>query len=119
MTYMPDAAPDVDAALFSPGYLANPYPLLHRIRASDPVYWSRRWRCWLVLRYTDVVAALRDPRLSSSKMSRFNADLPPNVRQEVAPLVRYLSSFMGLSDPPDHVRLRALVSKAFTPRVVE
>lgn len=105
--------------IFSTEYIADPYPTLHRLRSEHPVYWSEAWGCWLVLRYRDVLAGLRDPRLSSSKMNRFSSELPEQVRHNLQPLVQVLSSFMGLSDPPNHTRLRGLVNKAFTPRVVE
>ena len=109
----------IDRALFSPEYFLDPYPFFHRLRALDPVHRSEPWDCWLVTRYADVSAALCDPRFSSSKMSRFTEDLPPAVRENVRPLILYLSSFMGLSDQPDHTRLRRLVNKAFVPRVIQ
>jgi hypothetical protein len=94
-----------------PEFLADPYPMYHRLRAEEPVHHSPLG-FWVLTRYEDVVAALRDPRLAKEAIAgfiaaRFGAPIPQ----------------MGLSmldrDPPDHTRLRALVSKAFTPRVVE
>jgi cytochrome P450 len=94
-----------------PEFLADPYPMYHRLRTEDPVHHSPLG-FWVLTRYDDVVAALRDPRLAKEAIAgfiaaRFGAPIPQ----------------MGLSmldrDPPDHTRLRALVSKAFTPRVVE
>jgi pimeloyl-[acyl-carrier protein] synthase len=94
-----------------PEFLADPYPVYHRLRAEDPVHHSPLG-FWVLTRYEDVVAALRDPRLAKEAIAsfvaaRFGAPVPA----------------MGLSmldrDPPDHTRLRGLVSKAFTPRVVE
>ena len=70
-------------------------------------------------RYTDCAALLRDPRVSSNQN---NADLAlvmlaaqGKVAEEVVPDV---TPFLFM-DPPDHTRLRGLVNKAFTPRVVE
>jgi pimeloyl-[acyl-carrier protein] synthase len=94
-----------------PEFLADPYPMYHRLRTEEPVHHSPLG-FWVLTRYEDVVAALRDPRLAKEAIAgfiaaRFGAPVPQ----------------MGLSmldrDPPDHTRLRALVSKAFTPRVVE
>ena len=95
-----------------PEFLANPYPTYHRLRAEDPVHHSPLG-FWVLTRYEDVAAVLRDPRfikepLAALVAARFGAEVPRGV---------------GLSmldrDPPDHTRLRSLVSKAFTPRVVE
>ena len=95
-----------------PEFLADPYPTYHRLRAEDPVHHSPLG-FWVLTRYEDVSSVLRDPRfikepLAALVAARFGAEVPRGV---------------GLSmldrDPPDHTRLRSLVSKAFTPRVVE
>jgi cytochrome P450 len=94
-----------------PDFIADPYPMYHRLRSQDPVHQSPLG-FWVLTRYEDVVASLRDPRLAKEAIAafvaaRFGREIPG----------------MGLSmldrDPPDHTRLRSLVSKAFTPRVVE
>lgn len=109
---------NADSLLQSPQLSQNLYEVYRTLREEHPVQKSEVWDCWLVLGYSDVQSALRDARFSSSKMTTFSRSLPENVRAEVQPLIRILSSFMGLSDPPDHTRLRRLVNKAFTPRVV-
>ena len=102
---------DVHFNPMDPEFIADPYPTYHRLRAEDPVHHSPLG-FWVLTRYEDVVAALRDPRLVKEPIAafvaaRFGAAMPA----------------MGLSmldrDPPDHTRLRSLVNKAFTPRVVE
>ena len=106
---------DLDSADF----YTNPYPVYARLRNEDPVHWSATLGCWLVTRYEDVLAGLRDRRLSSAKMPAFTRSLAPSVQAEIGPYVEYLGYFLGLSDPPDHSRLRKLANKAFTPSVVE
>jgi len=95
-----------------PEFLANPYPTYQRLRAEDPVHHSPL-DFWVLTRYEDVAAVLRDPRFIKEPLAPFVA-----ARFGVA-----VPSGVGLSmldrDPPDHTRLRSLVSKAFTPRVVE
>jgi len=102
---------DIQFNPMDPAFVADPYPTYHRLRSEDPVHHSPLG-FWVLTRYDDVVAALRDPRLAKEAIAsfvaaRFGAPVPA----------------MGLSmldrDPPDHTRLRGLVSKAFTPRVVE
>jgi pimeloyl-[acyl-carrier protein] synthase len=98
---------------FSGDFRADPYPGLHALRAHDPVHFIDVPGLWFVTRYDDVVAGLRDPRLSAE---RFQLSLP---EMQSSALISSLSTMMLLRDPPHHTRLRALVSKAFTPRVVE
>jgi cytochrome P450 len=102
---------DVQFNPMAPEFVADPYPTYHRLRAEDPVHHSPLG-FWVLTRYEDVVAALRDPRLAKEAIAAFVA-----ARLGVAPLGIGLS--MLDRDPPDHTRLRGLVSKAFTPRVVE
>ncbi len=104
---------------FCQGALADIYPLLHQLREADPVHWSEPLSSWMLTRYVDVYAAFRDPRLCSSRIPFFVSQLPKSMWGEVELLEQHLSKWIVVSDPPDHTRLRALLSKAFTPRVVE
>jgi len=104
---------DLEFSPFDPRFRADPYPHLHRLRALDPVHFIEMPGLWLLTRYADVAAALRDARLSAE---RFHLSIP-ELRSST--LLTSLSSMMLLRDPPDHTRMRTLVSTAFTPRVVE
>ena len=95
------------------------YPALARLREHHPVHFSTWWNGWVVTRYADVVAGFRDPRLSADRATRFAARLPPSLRERLAPLLGNLAGWALLSDPPAHTRLRALLNKAFTPRLSE
>ena len=106
-------------AEFDPEIMANPYPLYQELRDQAPVHWSPGFDNWLVTRYSDVVSGARDPRLSSARMATFLGQLPESARDDVLPLVRMASASLAFTDPPDHTRLRALVNRAFTPRVAE
>jgi cytochrome P450 len=109
----------MEAQLQSSDFYADPYPTYTRLRAENPVYWSPALGCWLITRYEDVLSSLRNPKFSSAKMPAFAGQLPEDVRDQIEPFILYLSSFLGLSDPPDHSRLRKLANKAFTPTVVQ
>jgi cytochrome P450 len=94
-----------------PDFIADPYPTYHRLRAEDPVHHSPLG-FWVLTRYDDVVAALRDPRLAKEAIAGF-------VAARFGTSIPAIGQSMLDRDPPDHTRLRGLVSKAFTPRVVE
>ncbi|MDD9986097.1 MAG: cytochrome P450 [Spirochaetaceae bacterium] len=81
----------------------DPYPTYRRLRTLDPVHRMRTIDAWALTRYRDVEAVLRDH-------ARFaNADRV---------FVETISMSLLELDPPEHTRLRLLVSKAFTPRAV-
>ena len=94
-----------------PEFHADPYPFYHRLREEDPVHQSPLG-FWVLTRYDDVIFLLRDPRFGREG---FAPVLSTVYGQEVASLPRS----MLFRDPPDHTRLRNLVNRAFTPRVVE
>ena len=104
--------------LLSPEIFANPYPIYRQLRSFDPVHWEPSFNSWIITGYADVLAVLRDPR--------FGAERTPNIDQltewgipETYPLFNMVGKMMLMQDPPNHTRLRGLVNKAFTPRVVE
>jgi cytochrome P450 len=107
--------------LANPQFKANPYPFYARLRAEAPV-----WRttlpdkrvAWLVTRYEDVAGVLRDDTFAKD---RLNAMDPEQLRKTpwVPGFLKPLERNMLDLDDPDHARLRALVSKAFTPRLIE
>jgi cytochrome P450 len=104
--------------LRDPAVAADPYPLYRRLREESPVHRDEQSGCWLVSRYEDVLAILHDPRLLRNRADRGTpaAEPPP---EELKPLYSVFGKQMLFVDPPDHTRLRGLVSRAFTRRAVE
>ena len=102
-----------------PEVRANPYPLYHQLREEEPVHWSELLEAWVLTRYDDVSALLKDSRFSADRRKANNRFAQEAVKrmQEGGPLAD-ATTMLG-ADPPEHTRLRGLVSKAFTPRVVE
>jgi cytochrome P450 len=99
--------------LYEGEFWRDPYPAYAALRADEPVRRLRPdGRAWLLSRYADVRAALADPRLSKD----WRYTLPPEQRAEMpaTPI-----PMMILMDPPDHTRLRKLVSRTFTLRRME
>ena len=102
-----------------PAYLAAPYPVLAHLREQDPVHWNEILDAWIVTRYADVREGLRDPRLSSERIMPFFEAQPDGVRRSLARLEANVSRWAVFVDPPRHMRLRALMTHAFTSRAVE
>ncbi|MFF8774145.1 cytochrome P450 [Kitasatospora sp. NPDC015120] len=113
----------LDLASFGPRMLTDPYPVLAELRERGPAHRVRLFdgsEAWLIVSYPEARAALADPRFRKDWSA---AD--PALRKEVMgdgseggsrPKVgRHMLS----ADPPDHTRLRNLVSRAFTPRRIE
>ena len=111
--------PRVD--LFDPAFKADPYPTYARLRSTDPIHRTTLpdgRGVWLNTRYEDVLAVLKDGRF----VKDWRKAMTPEQLAQIPPIpdvLKPLSSNMLDTDPPDHERLRALVSKAFTPRLIE
>ena len=105
--------------LLTPERVANPYPILAELRRERPVFYNEHYRAWFIHRHDDLLAALKDPRFSSDRIRPvFEHKLTETQRRERAPTYRILGEWMVFRDPPDHTRLRKLVSRAFTPRSI-
>src|SRR5947209_20053392 len=108
---------DVTSATFK----ANPFPFYAQLRAEAPVFPVKlptKQRAWLVTRYDDVLSVLKDERFAKD---RRNAMSPEQLKKQpwIPPMFKPLERNMLDLDSPDHTRLRALVHKAFTPRLIE
>jgi cytochrome P450 len=111
------AAPDLASSRFK----ADPYPFYARLRAEAPVWrttLSDKRTAWIVTRYEDVAGVLKDDRMAKDPL---NAQDPEQLAREpwVPGFLKPLERNMLDVDEPDHRRLRTLVSKAFTPRLIE
>jgi len=115
------AAPDLDALLASPAFLADPYPTFARFREEAPLYWVEAWNCWLMTRSSDIDTTIRDTRRfrSSERASRVIESTPGFSFERLGALHEFFRVGMAQREPPDHTRVRGLVASAFTPRRVE
>ena len=102
-----------------PAFVADPYSALSRLRDAAPVHWSPPLRSWVVTRYDDVHAVLLDRQLSADTVTPFYKAQPSETRARIESLMRYLGNWLVFKDPPDHTRLRNLVSRVFTSRALE
>jgi cytochrome P450 len=112
---MTDAVRDAAPAEFDPfsgEYFNDPYHLYRRMRDESPVYFNEEYGFWALFRYDDVCAAHKDWQSFSSShgvdLSTLNSD--PDIIRSLRMII--------MMDPPEHDRMRALVSRVFTPRAV-
>ena len=105
---------------YDPEFLADPYPALGRVREATPIFRDEETGQWMLTRFADVYETLRDRRLGRVYHHRYShAELG-----QPAPDPRWAAfhqherwSLLSL-EPPDHTRIRKLVSKVFTSRSV-
>ena len=111
------AAVDVTDAKFK----ANPFPFYAQLRAEAPVFpvmLRGKQRAWLVTRYDDVLTVLKDERFAKDRHNAMTPEQLKKVPYMPAMFKSIEQNMLGL-DEPDHTRLKALIHKAFTPRLVE
>ncbi len=104
-----------------PDFIADPYPTYERLRSGPRAAYDEGTDHFLVTRHDDVSALLRDRRLGRSYLhvaSHEEMARPPD-KPELQPFWHLIRSGILDMEPPDHTRVRSLVSKAFTPRYVE
>ncbi|WP_371646041.1 cytochrome P450 [Streptomyces mirabilis] len=106
---------------WNPEFVANPYPAYAELRERGRVHYYEPTDQWLVPHHADVSALLRERRLGRTYQHRythedFGRTAPPPEHEPF-----HVLNDHGMLDlePPDHTRIRRLVSKAFTPRTVE
>ena len=105
--------------LFSPEFFADPYPFYSRLREASTLQYDKRLG-WMVTRYDDVRALAKSGLLSRAKFeSERLVGLPAEVCLAARPVMDGFNLEMMRRDPPAHTRLRGLVNKAFTTRVVD
>jgi cytochrome P450 len=113
--------PIKDVDISSPEFKANPYPYFARLRAEAPVHriiLGDKRPAWLITRYDDVTTVLKDDRFVKDKrtaLTREQSATQPWIPSMFKPLEYNMLDL----DPPDHTRLRGLVHKAFSPRLVD
>lgn len=103
--------------LYAPTTFADPYPVYRRLREEAPVYWLEPFGPWVVSRYRDVVAALRDPRLSSAIDREDTSILMQTLSEQERTIFRLRTLAVVYTDPPAHTRIRAAMRAAFLPRM--
>ena len=104
--------------LLDPSVLADPYPVYEEWRQldADP---AGTEVARIIVGHDDAKAALRDPRLSSWRPGKIMGSLSEQAREELPHLRAHIEANIVFNDPPAHTRLRKLMNRAFTARMVE
>jgi cytochrome P450 len=120
MTSVPDVEPDalLLELVATPEGRADPYPRYARLRAVAPVHHSP-FGFWALSRYDDCQQLLRHPGVGKDFSGAANSLGLTDEQREQQERFRNDRTNMLTTDPPDHTRLRGLVTRAFTPRTVE
>lgn len=113
---MSDTSPSVGFSI--PAFRSDPYPTYHLLRSTQPIFEAPQYdRTWVLSRFADCEAVLRDQRWSAAtslrRISPDGSGSPPRRTQVGG------TQPLGFTDPPEHTRVRRLMAKVFTPRAVE
>jgi cytochrome P450 len=101
-----------------PVFLQNPYPTYAKLREEAPIVHYAPWDKWIITRYEDVSAFLRDKRLGRVIHHRLSEDEQPTKNPAHAPFDAIQAGSLLEIEPPDHSRIRTVVHEAFTPKHV-
>ena len=102
---------------FTSPYIDDPYVLLAQARAEEPVFYSPEIDHWVVTRYADVKAILRDPTTFSSRMAQ--SPIQPWPQEAIEMFAREnfdIRPVFSNNDPPSHAEVRQFTKDAFTPK---
>lgn len=114
---MPEGLPTIAFDPLSAEQRQNPYPLYAAAREHAPVFFAERFGFWVVTRYDDVLAVLKDDETFSSvgALTSSTIELPEQVQRILAEGWPEMPVIVD-ADPPLHTAIRGLITRAFTPR---
>ncbi|NQV60881.1 MAG: cytochrome P450 [Alphaproteobacteria bacterium] len=99
--------------------MADPIPLLQRLQEEDHIHWSGDAGAWMITRYDDVRAGFHDRRLAVSRPMPAPERFEEEFREIYRAYRNSLQTWMVISEPPDHTRLRTLANRGLTPTAIE
>lgn len=105
--------PTASYGLLSPAFHADPAPVLERARREAPVHWDPGLGTWVLSRWEEVAAVLRDPSFSVDRGGSIAGLGAPEHAAELAWCSDFVLRWMVFSDPPRHTRVRAAVHRYF------
>ncbi|MEK7806485.1 MAG: cytochrome P450 [Chloroflexota bacterium] len=116
--------PAISEDMFSPEATADPYTYFGRIREEDPVHWNEKYEMWAITRHDDLVWMTRHNELFSSAVFLNDRRLPyPEIYESDLGLYEFVRNYQGKQfiqyDRPDHLEMRKVVHRYFTPKSME
>ena len=111
----------ISHSLLDKSYFRNPFPLFHELRSRAPIFRSEVIGGWIITRHEDCDAVLKDSETFSSKgrITHLLNQLGPDIQPELQLLHFHFARGLAHSDAPEHRRLRGLLARAFTPKMIE
>lgn len=102
-------------------YFSNPYPLFDTLRSKSPVFYSNVIGGWILTKHEDVDNVLRNSEVFSSKgrVTHLLSQLDSEIQSKLELLHFHFARGLAHSDAPEHRRLRGLLARAFTPKMIE
>ncbi len=102
-------------------YFSNPYPLFETLRRESPIFYSKIIGGWVLTKHEDVDSVLRNSEVFSSKgrITHLLNQLETDLQPELELLHFHFARGLAHSDAPEHRRLRGLLARAFTPKMIE
>jgi cytochrome P450 len=109
---------------FLPEVISDPYKIYDRYRNQEPVHWGissnpQLGGTWYLFSYEDVMQVLESPKFGREVAKVRNNDEGSPVPAAFKGLRSMVSNWMVFRDPPNHTRLRSLVNKVFSPKMVD
>lgn len=97
------------------------FPAIDRMREEDPVFWSPSQHLWFITRHEDVINVFSDKRWSARRLqgSQFHAIPEAQRAAEIPNLIRFIPDWVNNIDSPQHDRVRRLLLKGFSRKVIE
>jgi cytochrome P450 len=107
------------ATFLSPQYYLDPYPTLRQMQGNSGIVFSKKINAWIITGYDLVEEGLHSDLLNASeRMSVAASHFSAEERSQYSEIITVLNNWIVFQDPPNHTRLRRLISKSFTPRTV-
>ena len=105
---------------FTSPYIDDPYVLMAQAREEESVFYSPEIDHWIVTRYADVKAILRDPEAFSSRMAQSPIKSWPQEAVEMFAAQNFnIRPVFSNNDPPSHAEVRAFTRDAYTPKRIK